>query len=214
MEKTISLSNSRYGGTTTQITGYAVDGTERMHRLVAVDFCPKHPKEQGALWAELVSGTPRWLWLKDNIRGVEYNVIGIGNRYERLPIDVPEISIPMASNVRPKALRCFHPLCHHIERENKDADRRQRFYVLEWPNRTCGQVLASMMERDMQYPMLMEWGDALLKYGIEHGNIVPLITSGTFPKGFEVIRPEDGWLMWIGSAIQDGIIQIEQQEII
>lgn len=213
-EQTISLSNSRYGGTTTLITGYAID-TSSQHRLLGVDFCPKHPKEQGALWSELVSGSPRWLFLKDNTLvgkygtySQEYNVIGMGSRYERLPIDVPEISIPMSGNVRPKAIRCFHPLLHHIDNERKDDDRRQRFYIMDWPGRTFGQTFASEMERDLAYPMLLEFGDALFQYGIDHGNITKLLTAGTFPEGYEVIRPSDGWLIWLSEAVRDGIISI------
>jgi hypothetical protein len=119
-------------------------------------------------------------------------------------VDVPQLSLPNAANARARFLRCVYPkaLKATVKRDY------EKFYVLEWPGMSAGRALAAMLERDTPYPMLMDWGEALLKYGIAHGNIRALEHGGTSPLGYEVDSPEDGWAAFIASANRDGVVSI------
>ena len=74
---------------------------------------------------------------------------------------------------------------------------------------TAGRALAAMLERDTPYPMLLDWGDAILQRGKELGFIRPLGSAGTSPAGYEVHSPADGWPEFISLAIQEKIVRIE-----
>jgi len=198
----MTISNSRYGGSTVVVSGYAINHN---NQIVLLDIAPMHPKLVGAIWAELVSGTPRYLWLTDSGNGRGCSVRGMGSDYTRLLVDVPQLSLPNAANARARFLRCVYPkaLKETVKRDH------EKFYVLEWTGMSAGRALAAMLERDTPYPMLLDWGEALLKYGIAHGNIRSLEHGGTSPLGYEVDSPEDGWAAFIASAVQDGVVAIQ-----
>lgn len=202
----MTISNSRYGGSTAVISGYALNHN---NQIIAIDIAPMHPKLVGAIWAELVSGSPRFLWLNDPVNDRQCAVRGMGSAYTRLLVDVPEISLPNAGNARARFLRCIHPRAIRAAFSRK-GDGHDRFYALEWPDMSAGRALAAMLERDTPFPMMLEWGDSLLDYGTTHGNIKSLLVGGTSPHGYEVTTPDDGWATFIASAVQDGVVAIQQ----
>ena len=185
------------------ISGYALD---HANRIILLDIAPIHPKKIGAIWAELVSASPRCLQLED-ASGITQNVFGKGSAYTRIPVDVPEIYLPDASRAKARFLRLLFPAAIRIPRKGKDEETT--FYAFAWPDMTAGHALAAMLERDTPYPMLLEWGDALLQWGKELGSIRPLVSAGTSPAGYEVHSPADGWPEFISLAIQEKIVRIE-----
>jgi hypothetical protein len=197
----MTISNSRYGGSTVVVSGYAMNHN---NQIVLLDIAPMHPKLVGAIWAELVSGTPRSLWLTDPGNGRDCSVRGMGSAYTRLLVDVSQLSLPNAANARARFLRCVYPkaLKATFKRDH------EKFYILEWPGMSAGRTLAAMVERDTPYPMLMDWGEALLEYGIAQGTVRTLEHGGTSPLGYEVDRPEGGWAAFIASAVRDGVVTI------
>lgn len=201
----ITISNSRYGGSTVVISGYAIN---RYNQIVLLDIAPMHPKLVGAIWAELVSGTPRFLWLKDTASGRDCSVRGMGSAYTRLLVDVPQISLPNAANARAHFLRCVFPKALRAISPRKAMDR-EKFYVFKWPGVSAGRALAAMLERDTPYPLMLDWGEALLEYGTSRGCIRRLEYAGTSPLGYEVDSPEGGWEAFIASAVRDGVVAIQ-----
>jgi hypothetical protein len=185
------------------ISGYALD---HANRIILLDIAPLHPKKIGAIWAEMVSGSPRSMQLED-ANGNTYNVFGKGSAYTRIPVDVPEIYLPDASRAKARFLRLLFPAATRILRKGKDGE--SNFYAFEWPDMTAGRALAAMLERDTPYPMLLDWGDAILNRGKELGFIRPLVSAGTSPAGYEVHSPADGWPEFISLAVQEKIVRIE-----
>ena len=195
----------RNGSASVVITGYAYD---HANRIILLDMAPMHPKKLGAIWAEMVSGTPRSMQLT-NEEGDTHNVVGKGSAYAKVAMDVPEIYLPDASRAKARFLRLIYPTALKIPHKPKGKDEEGTFYVFDWPDMTAGRAMAAMLERDTPYPMILEWGDALLERGKELGFIQPLITAGSSPAGYEVRAPADGWPEFIGLMVQEGTVKVE-----
>ncbi len=185
------------------ISGFALD---HANRIILLDIAPMHPKKIGAIWAEMVSGSPRSMQLVD-ADGDLHNVLGKGSAYTRIPLDVPEIYLPDASRAKARFLRLLYPAATRISRKGNNEEIT--FYIFEWPDMSAGRAMAAMLERDTPYPVLLEWGDALLERGRELGFIRPLITGGSSPAGYEIHPPADGWPEFISLAVQEGTVRVE-----
>lgn len=199
----MTISNARYGGVTMPISGYAVN---RQNRIILLDLAPNHPKSMGAIWAEMVTGTPRPMALKDPTMGRDYQVYGLGSAYTRLLVDVPQISLPAAGNARARFLRAIHPSAYKVPAK---MDEKSFFNILEWPEMSAGAALASMLERDTPVTMLQQWGDALLQRCLDYGYAHELDTAGTAPKGYQVATPDEGWGPFLASGIECGLLPLQ-----
>jgi hypothetical protein len=193
-QEIITISNYN---TTVVVAGYAYDGDSR---LVWLDLAPDHPKKIGAIWAELVSGTPRKMNLQPGYTGV----CGMGSAYIRLTADAPDLVVPNAANVKPRFLRLVHPRATRAPKRTDDF--KLPLYVFPWPGMTAGRALAAVIERDTPYPCLLDWGDRLLDFGIERGIVHPLTVYGTVPQGYEVELKDVNLGEFIAEAVRQEVV--------
>lgn len=171
-----------------------VDGE---NTVIWLEIAPQHPKVVGAIWASLVNNTSDRLRIQTD-EGKHITAAGLHRRYHRLPMDAPRL----ASRARPKFLRLVAPEACAI------TDRKAPFVALAWPGRTIGQSLAAMLEHGTAHPMLIGWGDYLLRAATAGEYAERLITGGPAPQGY-LFDKDTPWRDFIAEGTKRGHLKLD-----
>lgn len=188
---TIHISNSS-ASVTVRSYAHTEDGL-----VVWLELAPQHPKLMGAIWADLVTGTRRYLQLKDEDKGLGKVVYGLGRAYLRLEQDAPHLAV--GQNARARLMRLIAP------EAVRPVSLDQPFYVFGWPGIPPETVLAAALEKTAPSPVQDGWGVYLLKVALESEYVTPLVTGGPAMQGYEVSASVN-WPDFISQGLQKGHI--------
>jgi hypothetical protein len=172
--------------------------------VVWLELAPQHPKLLGAIWADLVSGTRRYLQLEDEDQGLGKVVYGLGRAYLRFEQDAPHLAVGQNAHARlmrliaPEAIRPVSP--------------EQPFFVFGWPGIPPETVLAAALEKTAPYPIQIGWGPFLLAAALRQRLAAPLICGGPAPVGYEITGGVN-WPDLISQGLQAKQITLEAEAV-
>ena len=172
--------------------------------VVWLELAPQHPKVVGAIRAELTSNTRRYLQLRDDDKGRNKMVYGLGRGYINLTADAPELAV--GHRARAQLLRMIAPEAVRPE------DIRQEFYALSWPGIDPATALAATLERSSPFPVQIGWGAYLLSSALEDYGAEPLVSSGQAPEGY-VFQPDTPWADILSQGLRQGEIALDGRRI-
>jgi hypothetical protein len=162
--------------------------------IICLDLAPAHQTVHEALWADMVCNTGRKLTLFDDSSSEGVIMVkGMGHAYMRLSEPVPELTTGR-SRTKVTRLLAKEAVQEVIESTEKP------FYVLGWPDMSCGQALAAILEHKSRWPIEAGWGDYLLETCIKKQLASPLTTYGTGKEGYRIDAAP--WAEIIGEGIE------------